>query len=80
MDAGRRRGLNAAPAARLPRLGKIGRDFTPSSEEPTAGTLPALPDWLQVLTTVVPMPSAEVGCLTTTQGLQIWHAHTRTPR
>lgn len=78
--------LSATPATvplaeAIARLGKVGRDLTPSGEEPEPDTEPAMPGWLiQVLTTVVGMPLAEVDRLTEDQAQNIWHAYTRTPR
>ncbi len=68
-------------AEAIARLGKVGRDLTPSGEEPEPDTEPAMPGWLiQVLTTVVGMPLVEVDRLTEDQAQDIWHAYTRTPR
>lgn len=65
----------------ITRLGKIGKDITPGSKEPEPGAQPAVPGWLvQVLTTVVKMPRAEVDRLTEEQAQEIWHAYTRTSR
>lgn len=78
--------LSATPATvplaeAIARLGKIGKDITPRSEEPGPDAEPAVPAWLiQVLTTVVGMPPDEVGRLTEDQAQEIWHAYTRKPR
>lgn len=78
--------LSATPATvplteAIARLGKIGKDIAPRSDEPDPGTQPALPAWLiHVLTAVVDMPRAEVDRLTEEQAREIWHAYTRTPR
>jgi mRNA interferase RelE/StbE len=77
--------LSATPATvplaeSIARLGEVGRDLTPSSEEPEPDTQPALPGWLlHVLTTVVGMPRVEVDRLTEDQaqeGLARLHALT----
>lgn len=78
--------LSATPttvplAEAIARLSRIGKDVAPSSEEPEPDGQPAVPAWLvQVLTTVVGMPRAEVDRLSETQAQEIWHAHTRRPR
>lgn len=78
--------LSATPATvplaeAIARLGKIGTDIASRSEEPKSGSRPGVPDWLvQVLTTVVTMPRAEVDRLSEEQALEIWHAYTRRPR
>jgi hypothetical protein len=65
----------------IARLGKIGKDITPGSDEPEPGGQPAVTDWLvQVLTTVVKMPRTEADRLTEEQAQEIWHAYTRAPR
>jgi mRNA interferase RelE/StbE len=78
--------LSATPATvplaeAIARLGKIGTDIARRSEDPEPSAQPGVPDWLvQVLTTVVNMPRAEVDRLSEEQAQEIWHAYTRRPR
>lgn len=78
--------LSATPATvpladAIARLGKIGKDIAPSSEEPEPSAQPGLPEWLvQVLNTVITMPWAEVDRFSEEQALEIWHAYTRRSR